>query len=191
MKKALANYRNIAPLAHARRLLAADAISKAGDWILFVAMSALVFEAGGARALALFSLMRVLIPFVLGPWAGRWGAALAPRTLMIGADLARAVLLFLGAVAAGTGQSVWLLESVVVGCAVLTACHAPAERRFQRDLIALGGTALGMVVAAVGTSTTAWAFGITLSVLAATAYIPALRQHRAIPAAAEPTETMS
>lgn len=51
MKKALANYRNIAPLAHARRLLAADAISKAGDWILFVAMSALVFEAGGARAL--------------------------------------------------------------------------------------------------------------------------------------------
>ncbi|KQV15804.1 MULTISPECIES: MFS transporter [unclassified Kitasatospora] len=136
MKTALVKYKNVVGLSGARRLLAADAISKAGDWVLFVAMSALVFEAGGASALALFSLARVLIPALLGPWAGSWGMALAPRTLMIYVDVARAVLLVLAAVAAHTHQSVWLLEALVVGCAVLTAFHGPAERRFQRDVIA-------------------------------------------------------
>ena len=135
MKNALKNYRNIAHLPNARRLLAADAISKAGDWILYVAMSALVFDSGGAGALALFTALRVVVPFVLGPWAGSWGATLAPRTLMVCADVARAALLFAAAAAAGTRQSVWLLVGLVVGCAMLSAFHSPAERRFQRDVI--------------------------------------------------------
>ncbi|MFI9248273.1 MFS transporter [Streptomyces sp. NPDC053086] len=151
-------YKNIAHLPNARRLLAADAISKAGDWVLFVAMSALVFQAGGARALALFSLARVLIPALLGPWAGSWGMVLAPRTLMISVDVGRCVLLMLAAAAAHTHQSVWLLEALVVGCAVLTAFHSPAERRFQRDAIeaeqradfnaVIGATATAVMIAA-------------------------------------------
>ncbi|MFD3492682.1 MFS transporter [Streptomyces sp. NPDC058690] len=135
MKTALKNYKDIAHLPEVRRLLAADAISKAGDWILYVAMSVLVFQSGGASALALFTALRIVVPFVLGPWAGRWGTVLAPRTLMICADVARAVLLLSAAAAAGTGQSVWVLVALVVGCAILSAFHAPAERRFQRDVV--------------------------------------------------------
>ncbi|WP_033819689.1 MFS transporter [Kitasatospora sp. MBT63] len=128
-------FETVVQLPGARRLLAADAISKAGDWVLFVAMSALVFDAGGVGALALFSLARILVPAVLGPWAGGWGMALVPRTLMIRVDVARAALLVLAVAAAGTHRPVWMLEALVVGCAVLTAFHAPAERRFQRDVI--------------------------------------------------------
>ncbi|MGW3852650.1 MFS transporter, partial [Streptomyces fagopyri] len=135
MKAALTNYKNIAHLPDARRLLVADSISKAGDWILYVAMSALVFEAGGAGALSLFTALRVVVPFVLGPWAGRWGAVLAPRTVVILADAVRAALLFLAALAAGAHQSAWLLVTLVVGCASVSAFHGPAERRFQRDVI--------------------------------------------------------
>ncbi|MFF4270367.1 MFS transporter [Streptomyces sp. NPDC001536] len=135
MKNALTNYRSIAHVPEARRLLAADAISKAGDWILYVAMSVLVFEAGGAGALSLFTALRVVVPFALGPWAGRWGAVLAPRTLMIVADALRALLLLLAAAAAAADQPAWLLVVLVVGCASVSAFHGPAERRFQRDVI--------------------------------------------------------
>lgn len=135
MKNVLVSYRDIAAVPDARRLLAADAISKAGDWILYVAMSILVYQAGGAGSLALFSALRIGIPFVLGPWAGRWGAAYSARSVMIFADVVRAVLLVLAAGVAWAGISVWALQVLVVGCAALTALHAPAERRFQRDTI--------------------------------------------------------
>lgn len=135
MKNVLVSYRDIATVPDARRLLAADAISKAGDWILYVAMSILVYQAGGAGSLALFSALRIGIPFVLGPWAGRWGATYAARSVMIFADVTRAVLLILAAASAWAGISVWVLQALVVGCAALTALHAPAERRFQRDSI--------------------------------------------------------
>ncbi|MEU0036339.1 MFS transporter [Streptomyces sp. NPDC006333] len=135
MKAALTNYKNIAHLPDARRLLVADSISKAGDWILYVAMSALVFEEGGAGALSLFTALRVVVPFMVGPWAGRWGAVLAPRTVMILADAVRAGLLFLAALAASAHQSAWLLVALVVGCSLVSAFHGPAERRFQRDVI--------------------------------------------------------
>lgn len=135
MKSTLVKYRKIANVPQVRRLLAADAISKAGDWFLYVAMSTLVFRAGGAGMLAAFTAMRVVIPFVLGPWAGRWGTAVHPRSLMVGADAARATLLLVAALAAHTHQSVWLLEVLVAACAVLSAFHGPAERRFQRDVV--------------------------------------------------------
>ncbi|MEW2557494.1 MFS transporter [Streptomyces griseorubiginosus] len=153
MKSALKNYKAIAHLVDARRLLAADAISKAGDWILYVAMSVLVFEAGGAGALSMFTALRVVVPFVLGPWAGRWGAALPPRTMMIIADAARACLLFLAAAAAAADQSAWLLVGLVVGCASVSAFHAPAERRFQRDVIESEQRAsFNAVIGATGTT---------------------------------------
>jgi MFS family permease len=135
MKGVLAGYRNIASVAVARRLIGADAISKAGDWILYVAISTLVYRAGGAGALAVFSALRIAIPFAFGPWAGKWGARFAARSVMVFADIARALLLLLAAAAAYTNQSVWILQALVVGCAALTAAHAPAERRFQRDAI--------------------------------------------------------
>ncbi|MEV5648100.1 MFS transporter [Nocardia sp. NPDC052254] len=135
MRTTLKSYQDIAHLPHARRLLAADAISKAGDWVLYVAMSFLIFRAGGAGALALFSALRIVVPFVLGPWAGHMGASIRPRTLMIMADVARAALLICAAAAAHTGQSAWVLVALVVGCAMLSAFHAPAERRLQRDVV--------------------------------------------------------
>jgi MFS family permease len=154
VKTTLTNYKSIAHLPHARRLLMADATSKAGDWIVYVAMSVLVFKAGGAGALSVFTALRVVVPFTLGPWAGRWGASLAPRTIMISADSARAVLLFLAAATAATGQSVWLLQALVVGCAALSAFHAPAERRFQRDVIDEDQRAsFNAVIGATGTTT--------------------------------------
>lgn len=153
MKSGLMTYKNIAHLPAVRRLLAADAISKAGDWVLYVAMSTLVFQAGGAGMLAMFTAMRIVIPFILGPWAGRWGMALAPRIVMIGADIARGALLLAAAAAAQGTHAVWLLEVLVGGCATLSAFHSPAERRFQRNVIAADQrSSFNAVIGATGTT---------------------------------------
>lgn len=128
----------VTKLQGALRILAADAISKAGDWILFVAMSVVLYRAGGAAALALFNLIRIALPIALGPWAGRWGARLAPRHTMILADLGRAILLGAAAVVAyaDIGSST-VLFALVLGCTALATWYTPAERRFQRDAVPL------------------------------------------------------
>lgn len=128
----------VTKLQGALRILAADAISKAGDWILFVAMSVVLYRAGGAAALALFNLIRIVLPIVLGPWAGRWGASLAPRHTMILADVGRAILLGAAAVVAYADiGSPAVLFALVLGCTALATWYTPAERRFQRDAVPL------------------------------------------------------
>jgi MFS family permease len=119
----------------AKRLLVADAVSKAGDWMLFVAVSAILYQGGGAAALAIYSVARLVVPVAAGPWSGRVGAGLPPRLVMIASDLARAALLVVAAAAATWSAPVWLVLVPVVGCTLLAAWFNPAEKRFQRDAV--------------------------------------------------------
>lgn len=72
---------------------------------------------------------------------------------MITADAVRSVLLVLAAVTAGVHQPAWVLVVLVVCCASVSAFHAPAERRFQRDAIAPDQRAsFNAVIGATGTT---------------------------------------
>jgi len=79
------------------RLLAAMVVSSFGDWLGFIAVTAIVASLGGATATAGVAVAGVMIArtlpaFVFGPFAGVFVDRLDRKRLMIGADIGRGVL---------------------------------------------------------------------------------------------------
>jgi dTMP kinase len=77
------------------RLLAAMSVSSFGDWVGFVAVTAIVQGLGGGSAsLAISGVMlaRTLPAFLFGPIAGSFVDRLDRKRIMIAADLGRAIL---------------------------------------------------------------------------------------------------
>ena len=90
-------------------LLLALATSALGDWLYNVALLALVFgRTGSATWVALTTAARVLPVVVLGPLGGVLADRHDRRTLMIGADVVRVVLMVALAVVAATGLPILL-----------------------------------------------------------------------------------
>ena len=83
------------------KLLAAQTISSFGDWVGFVAVTALVESRGGGYAVAAVMVARMIPAILFGPVAGAIVDRFDRKKLMIGADVARGVLYaampFLGA----------------------------------------------------------------------------------------------
>lgn len=85
------------------KLLVAQTVSSFGDWVGFVAVTALVASKGGAQggyAVAGVMVARMLPAILFGPLAGAFVDRFNRKTLMIGSDVARgslyALLPFLG-----------------------------------------------------------------------------------------------
>jgi dTMP kinase len=78
------------------RLWRAMLVSSLGDWVGFVAVAALVARLGGERvgplAVAGVMLARLLPSVVFGPLAGVFADRFDRRKLMVGADVARAIM---------------------------------------------------------------------------------------------------
>jgi dTMP kinase len=74
------------------KLLVAQIVSSFGDWVGFVAVTALVASKGGGYAVAGVMVARMLPAIFLGPLAGALVDRFDRKTLMIGADVARGVL---------------------------------------------------------------------------------------------------
>jgi dTMP kinase len=82
------------------KLLVAQIASSFGDWVGFVAVTALVASRGGGYAVAGVMVARMLPAILFGPLAGALVDRFDRKTLMIGSDVARgalyAVMPFLG-----------------------------------------------------------------------------------------------
>ena len=74
------------------KLLAAQTVSSLGDWVGFVAVSALVLRLGGAYAVSGVMVARMLPAVLFGPIAGVLADRADRKRVMIVADLARAAL---------------------------------------------------------------------------------------------------
>jgi dTMP kinase len=74
------------------KLLVAQIVSSFGDWVGFVAVTALVASKGGGYAVAGVMVARMLPAIFLGPLAGALVDRFDRKTLMIGADVARGAL---------------------------------------------------------------------------------------------------
>jgi dTMP kinase len=74
------------------KLLVAQTVSSFGDWVGFVAVTALVASKGGGYAVAAVMVARMLPAILFGPLAGAIVDRFDRKTLMIGADVARAAL---------------------------------------------------------------------------------------------------
>jgi dTMP kinase len=76
------------------KLFLAQAISSLGDWIGVIAIAILANEKAGYTGVGLVMIARVIPGFVAGPIAGVFADRFDRRRLMIGADVARAVIIF-------------------------------------------------------------------------------------------------
>ena len=74
------------------RLLIAQTVSSFGDWVGFVAVTALVASKGGGYAVAGVMVARLLPAILFGPLAGTLVDRFDRKSLMIGSDIARGAL---------------------------------------------------------------------------------------------------
>ena len=113
-----------------RNLFIASVISLGGDWFLFVAIGGLVLDAtGNATSVGIAILSQELAFFLASPFAGTLADRLDRRKLMIGCDLARAVIC-LGFLAVDV-ETIWLGYLLL---AVLSVFAAPFDPAFSAAL---------------------------------------------------------
>jgi MFS family permease len=110
-----------------RRLWLAQAVSELGDWFNLVAVVAIVLRyAGVAEALSGLLVVRMAPLFLLGPFAGVLADRFNRRTLMIVADLARAVTVLGFLLVQGPAQ-IWLVYALTLLQFTLAALFEPAR----------------------------------------------------------------
>ena len=177
----------LAPLRHRtfRLLFGGQVVSDLGDWLDFLALIALIVSRWnlGPSALAALS-VAVALPFaVIAPLSGVWADRLPRKTLMVAADLGRALVVF-GLVVAPNLATVLALVFVrgvfstffgparqatiasVVPHDDLLAANSLSQLSFQLSKI-LGPVLGGLLVAAVGPRSAFMVDAVTFLVSAA------------------------
>lgn len=118
-----------------RRLWIAQVVSQLGDWFNAVAVYALLLDLTGSATLVAAMMVVQLLPLALvGPVAGVVVDRMSRRTLMIGADLARAVL-FAGLVCVRSADQIWLAFLLVTLGVIATAFFEPARTAMLPDVV--------------------------------------------------------
>jgi MFS family permease len=110
-----------------RRLQLSWAASAVGGWIFFVTLAVYAYDAGGAAAVGIAALVRMVPAGLAAPVAGLLADRHPRRDVMLGAIVVRAILLT--ALAAGVSAGV-PIGVVLVGAAlftVVTTAHKPAQ----------------------------------------------------------------
>lgn len=118
-----------------RRLWIAQVVSQLGDWFNAVAVYALLLDLTGSATLVAAMMVVQLLPLALvGPIAGVVVDRMSRRTLMIAADLARAVL-FAGLVLVRSADQIWLAFVLVSLGVIATAFFEPARTAMLPDVV--------------------------------------------------------
>jgi len=102
-------------------------VSQLGDWFSAITIQALLFSyTQSATSLLWFMVASMLPNFLLGPVAGVIVDRLPRKTVMIGADLIRAVIAF-GLLGFRGPETAWVAYACVAGISSLTAFFEPAR----------------------------------------------------------------
>jgi MFS family permease len=110
-----------------RRLQLAWAGSTLGGWTYFVAIAVFAFRAGGASAVGLATLIRFLPASVAAPFTSLLGDRLSRRSVMLGADLIRVVLLSAMAAVSFGGAPAGVVYALAACSAVVATAFGPAQ----------------------------------------------------------------
>src|SRR5919204_3517408 len=139
-----------------RRLYLASVISLGGDWFLLVALFGLVLRyTHSGVAVAFVLAAQDLTFFAVSPVAGVLADRLDRRKLMVGADLAR-TLLVLGFLFARSPSTVWIVFPLMAVVACFSAAFEPASMAALPNLVeredlatanALSGSVWGTMLA--------------------------------------------
>ncbi|MCE7005219.1 MFS transporter [Kibdelosporangium philippinense] len=139
-----ATFRDVFALAEFRALWFAELLSIFGDQLARVALSVLVFQETGSAALTGLTYALTYAPSILG---GIFLSGLADRfprrEVMVGVDLARAVLILLVAI---PGMSVWVLAVLVAGVSLLNPPFKAAQLALMPDVLEGDRYVVGLAV---------------------------------------------
>lgn len=110
-----------------RRLELAWSGSIIGQWGYEVALAVFAYRAGGATAVGLVALVRLLPAAVVAPFSALLGDRFRRRQIMVGADLARACAMAGAAAAIFAGAPATAVYALAVVTAVAGTAFAPAQ----------------------------------------------------------------
>jgi MFS family permease len=110
-----------------RRLELAWSGSIIGQWGYEVALAVFAYRAGGATAVGLVALVRLLPAAVVAPFAALLGDRFRRRQIMVAADLARACAMGGAAAAVFAGAPATVVYALAVMTAVAGTAFAPAQ----------------------------------------------------------------
>ncbi len=96
-----------------RRLQLAWAGSLIGNWSYFVALAVYAYDQGGATAVGLVGVIRMLPAAVASPFLATLADRRSRRLVMVVADIVRAALMVLAALTIWQGWSQWVVYAVV------------------------------------------------------------------------------
>lgn len=118
-----------------RRLWLAQVVSQLGDWFNAVAVYALLLDLTGSATLVAAMMVVQLLPITLiSPWAGVVVDRLSRRSVMIVADVARAVL-YASLIFVRDADTIWLAFVLVALAVVGTAFFEPARSAVLPDVV--------------------------------------------------------
>ena len=134
------------------RLVLAEGLSVAGDWVLFTAASIAVFrETGSTVAVSVLWAFVAFPTVVLGPIAGAAADRYDRRRLMIGSDILSAAVLGLCLLVVASGFTLAGVYASVLVVNVLATFHRPASEALLPSLA--GGENIGRANSALRMAT--------------------------------------
>lgn len=110
-----------------RRLQLAWAGSIAGHWSYLVALAVYAYDAGGAAAVGLVAVIRMLPAAIASPFMSTLADRFPRRRVMIAVDLVRAVLMFAGALTILVDGPAALVYAIVAVATVVGVAFRPAQ----------------------------------------------------------------
>ena len=117
------------------RLYSAQLISFGGDWFTSVALLSLVLETTGSATLAGLVLAAQTLPFaIVSPFAGVVVDRIDRKTVMIAADVIRAILA-LGLLAARSEETIWIAFVILIVLSGVSAFFEPASSAAMPNVV--------------------------------------------------------
>ncbi len=110
-----------------RRLQLAWVGSILGTWSYFVALAVYAYAHGGAGAVALIGVLRMLPAAILAPFLATLADRFPRRLVMVGSDLVRATLMSAAAASIALGGPAWIVYALVTVSTVAGTPFSPAR----------------------------------------------------------------
>jgi MFS family permease len=133
-----------------RRLQLANVGSVFGNWAYLVGLLVYAYDAGGAGAVSLVTVLRMIPAALAGPFMSVLGDRFGRRAVMVSSDVVRAGLMLAAAAVIAAGGAAWSVYLIICASAIVSTAFRPA---YQAILPGLARTPDELAAANVATST--------------------------------------
>jgi MFS family permease len=110
-----------------RRVELALAGSELGDWAWVIALAVFAYDSGGATAVGLVGLLRILPAALAAPFASVFADRFPRRRVMVSADIGRAIALGVAAAAVAAAMPAGLVYGLAALVGVIATAFRPAQ----------------------------------------------------------------